>query len=151
MKTFLSHFLRRLTFWWLPIAAPWCMLFLGVGSPDEIEGWFNELTLRRFFRSMTAGLIFSLPIALFAALSHTVALYRDSIFFADVRRGGRRRIDGLTGLGNLVGNARQYCLSDRWPQSTASTPDLTRRALSVRPKPIFNGQSQDAPKVAQAK
>lgn len=106
MKTFLSHFLRRLICWWLPVAAPWCMLFLGVGSPDEIEGWFNELTFRRFFRSMTAGMIFSLPIALFAALAHTVALYRESIFFAEVRRGGRRRIDGPAGPGNLPQDAR---------------------------------------------
>ena len=94
MKTFLSRFLRRLICWWLPLAAPWCLLFLGMGIPEEIEAWFNEHMVRRIFRATAAGLMFSFPVAFFAALAHTVALYRDRIFFADVRRGGRRSIKG---------------------------------------------------------
>jgi hypothetical protein len=93
MTNFLTRFLRRLACWWLPVAAPWCLLFLGAGPIEEIEIWYTEITPRRFFRAMADGLMFALPIALFATLAHTATMYRDAIFSprADPNAGARAR------------------------------------------------------------
>jgi len=96
MKTFLSRLVLRFLCWWILLATPWCLLFLGVGSIAELEGWLAEFPLRRIYRSVMAGLLFVLPIAAFAAIAHTAILYRGAIYAPGGNSGSVRNEAVLT-------------------------------------------------------
>lgn len=87
MQAFLARFLMRFFGWWIPLAMPWCLLFLGVGSVEELELWLADFPFRRAYRSLVAGLMFALPAAVFAAIAHTAILYRGTIYSAPAKSG----------------------------------------------------------------